>query len=345
MDKKIKILLIIGLVVLLASALVGGWKYYNRVDVPDQTVGQQSSLYLTTMTHLEDAWSNMAESKEVFSKVAQEIRFGMDLAEDYDAVLTFEAGLPFSQGCENFDDNVVAEVVGRGHGVGVHPDLQAKKKLEISQASAYIKERILALKNLVDVDVVGCSGVVGKTDWYAASREAGCDYIDGVVAFAYLSMPMSARPDGYTDEAILNGLFHYPAPVGDERFYPFWIDSSKDFIPDEDGDILLTSGETMSLAMFAEAGSRNGERPECGSDCPLTMSDAEIAIEEIIDFASHRDTTRIAKFNVYFPADLFVPANKEVLEFFFSETKKLQDQGILHWASQADVYNAMVAGR
>ncbi|EKD53560.1 MAG: hypothetical protein ACD_61C00015G0002, partial [uncultured bacterium] len=143
----------------------------------------------------------------------------------------------------------------------------------------------------------------------------------------------------------LDGLFHRPVPLGDERFYPFWINSCEDLVPDEDGDLLLGSGETFSLAMYAEVGDRNGIQPECGKDCPLTMEDVDAFVKEITDFADSRDTTRIAKFNVYFPANLFVSENKNVLEAFFKEAQKLQDSGVLRWASQADIYKAMIAVR
>ncbi|HBR80573.1 TPA: hypothetical protein DEA21_02910 [Candidatus Uhrbacteria bacterium] len=302
-------------------------------------------LYLTTMTHLEDAWVEAATQEIYFKRVAEEVRYGMDLAEDYDAILTIETGLPFAEGCVNFDDNVMAEVLERGHGVGVHPDLPAKKVLPTELATDFIKKRIDALKKLVDTDIIGCSGVSAKSDWYTASLQAGCSFVDGTVAFAYLSMPMSARPDGYTDEAILTSLFHRPAPLGDERFYPFWINSCEDFVPDKDGDLLLGSGETFSLAMYAEIGDRNGVHPECGNDCPLTTDDVETFVREITDFANGRDTARIAKFNVYFPSNLFVPENKKVLELFFKEAQKLQNSGVLQWASQAKIYEVMVVDR
>ena len=340
-----KILIIFsGLVVLGCLFFVGSAYFLPSASQADiQTV--PAILYLTTMTHLEDAWGEAATQEMYFKRVAEEVRYGMDLAEDYDAILTIETGLPFAEGCVNFNDNVMAEVLERGHGVGVHPDLPAKKVLPIELATDFIKKRIDALKNLVDTDIIGCSGVSAKSDWYTASLQAGCSFVDGTVAFAYLSMPMSARPDGYTDEAILTSLFHRPAPLGDERFYPFWINSCEDFVPDKDGDLLLGSGETFSLAMYAEIGDRNGVHPECGNECPLTTDDVEIFVREITDFANGRDTARIAKFNVYFPANLFVPENKKVLELFFKEAQKLQNSGVLQWASQAKIYEVMVADR
>lgn len=357
MTPKIKIsLTIVGLALLAVAAGGLAVSYFLSVRGEDQGVDEQAGvepitseevkpLYLTTMTHLEENWAAAATNRDYFNRVAEEIRLGMDWAEAYDAILTFETGLPFAQGCLKFNNNVMTEALERGHGVGVHPDLEAKKELPLNLATTHIKERINALRELVDTDVVGCSGVNGKSDWYAASQRAGCDYVDGIVAFAYLSMPLSARPDGYTDEAILSGLYHQPAPFGDDRFYPIWIDSSDDFIPDEDGDLLLSSGETFSLAMYAEAGDRNGEMPSCGNECSLTMDDVETFVEEITDFAESRDTSKIAKFNVYFPANLFVSENEKVLEAFFKAAQDLQERGIVEWSSQAGVYEAMVAER
>lgn len=332
----------------LAASVFAGYRLFY-VGSPTNTKPVQKDepaiLYLTTMTHLEDNWAGAGKDEDYFNRVAAEVRYGMDLASEYDATLTFETGLPFAQGCTNFDDNVMAEVLERGHGIGVHPDLPPQKELPISVATTHIKERVDALKELVGSDeIIGCSGVGGMSDWYTASKAAGCNFLDGIVGFNYLTMPMSARPEGYTDEAIFNAFFHRAAPVGDERFYPFWINSSKDFIPDEDGNILLSSGETSSLAGYAEAANDTKNSSNCG-DCPLTVEDVETFVTEITAFAESRDVTKISKFNIYFPANMFVSENEEVLRAFFKAAQKLQEKGILEWASQAEVYEAMEAVR
>lgn len=307
--------------------------------------GDVAPLYLTTMTHLENDW-NIDTNEIFFKKTVEEIRYGMDLAERYKAIFTFESGESFAKAITNFDDNVMKEALDRGHGVGTHVDLSAKQKMSVEAAAQIVKEH----KDLVDALVgaennISCSGVSAKSDWYAAAKGGGCKLIDGVVGFAYLSMSMKNRPEGWTDAVILNEKFHYPAPVGDDRFYPFWISDSEDFVADVDGDILLSSGETFSLAMFAEAGGRNGDRPECENDCPLTTEDVTAVVDDLKDFVTIRDSSKITKYNVYLPSNLFVPENEMVLKQFLLEMEKLQKQGIIQWASQKDVYEAKLAER
>jgi len=328
----------IGLLIILAAVIFGGYlllKGDNEIKT-----GEVMPLYLTSMTHLENDWA--IDTNEIFfDRVAKQMRYGMDLAEQYGAIFTFESGETFAKANTNFDDNIMKEALDRGHGVGTHVDLSAKQKMSDEAAIQIIKEHKDLVDALVGVENNGsCSGISAKSDWYAAAKGAGCKLVDGMVGYAYLSMPMENRPEGWTDAVILNEKFHEPAPIGDIRFYPFWISDSQDFVADADGDLLLSSGETFSLAMWAEAGGRNNDRPECNNDCPLTMDDVTIVVNDIKDFAANRDTSKIAKYNVYLPAALFEPENEEVLRAFFSETQKLEEQGILEWASQKDVYEA-----
>ena len=351
MKKINKIFIALGSLFFVGGLVLAGYLISANISANPATdlIGNTTPtiLYLTTMTHLENNL-NFDTNEIYFKKVAGQMRYGMDLAEPYKAIMTFESGLDFAEGNLNFGDNVMKEVLDRGFGVGTHVDLSAKQKMSVETATQIIKEHKEAVDVLVGVENnFSCSGVNGNTDWYTASKNGGCKLIDGVVGFAYLSMPMENRPAGWTDTAIIKEKFHYAAPVGDVRFYPFWISDAQDFVEDVDGDMLLSSGETMSLAMFAEAGERNSDRPECASNnsCSLTMDDVTTIINDIKDFSVTRDLTKIAKYNVYFPVSLFVPENEEVLKKFFLETQKLEEQGIVEWASQKEVYEALVAER
>lgn len=318
----------------------------NTNSSGDKTSPSQSQpLYLTTMTHLENDWK-VDTNERFFKTITAEMRYGMALAEQYDAILTFESGLSFVEAINNFDDNVMKEALDRGFGVGTHVDLSAREELTNEEAGQIVKEHVDAVSAIVGAENnIVCSGVNGKSDWFWAARDGGCKVIDGVVGFAYLAMPIENRPNGWTDTVIIKEKFHYPAPVGDDRFYPFWINGSEDFVEDIDGDILLSSGETFSLAMYDEFGGRNGYLPACGNDCPLTLDDVAAFVEDIKDLAASRDITKIAKFNVYLPSNLFVEENETVLKKFFSEAEKLQNDGTIQWASQKEIYEVKLAER
>ncbi|MFH1089873.1 MAG: hypothetical protein V1716_05640 [Candidatus Uhrbacteria bacterium] len=94
-------------------------------------------LYLTTMTHLENNL-NFDTNEIYFKKVAGQMRYGMDLAEPYKVIMTFESGLDFAQGNINFADNVMKEALARGFGVGTHVDLSAKQKMPVETATQII---------------------------------------------------------------------------------------------------------------------------------------------------------------------------------------------------------------
>jgi len=342
MTNKQKILSysLFSILLLIGAAILGVNIYFLSNEQIEEDV---QPLYLTTMTHLENDWA-VDTNKILFEKNAEEMRYGMDLAEQYEAILTFESGLSFAEGNENFNDNVMKEAFDRGFGVGTHVDLGAKTEMSNTEAANIVKEHVDAVSALVGAENnIVCSGVSAKSDWYTAAKDGGCKAVDGMVGFAYLAMPLSVRPTGWTDNVILREKFHYPAPVGDIRFYPFWINSSEDFQEDIDGDLLISSGETFGLAMWTEAGGRNSDRPECNDDCPLTEEDVAILIADLKDFAASRDTTKIGKYNVYLPNKLFVSENEEILKEFFSEMKKLQDEGVIQWASQKDIYEAKLA--
>jgi len=358
MNKKFGLKRFVYFIVLIAIIFAMGFvflllknnsEFNSEVDSPSDSEiikkTEPAILYIATMTHLENDWA-VDTNKVLFEKVAGQMRYGMTLAEQYKAILTFESGLSFTQGIVNFDDNVMKEALDRGFGVGTHVDLSAREVMTVEEAAQIVKEHVEAVNALVGVENnVTCSGVNSKSDWYTSAKEGGCKAIDGGVGFAYLSMPLKNRPAGWTDAVILREKFHSPAPVGDARFYPFWISDSQDFVEDVDGDILFLSGENLSLAMSAEAGGRNNDSPTCGNDCPLTMEDVTVEINDLKDFAASRDTSKIAKYNFYLPSNLFVPENEEILKEFFLEAQKLVEQGIVKWGSQKDVYEAVVAGR
>ncbi|MDP2624721.1 MAG: hypothetical protein Q8P27_00880, partial [Candidatus Peregrinibacteria bacterium] len=220
------------------------------------THNEDAPLYITTMTHMEGNFNDDVV-EAVFWKHVEELEYGMDLAEEYGAILTIESEKPFARANVIWEYNIMEEIMNRGHGVGTHCDIGAQETdMSVEEFTELFKEN----KELVDALVgeennLGCSGGGSATDWVLAASAAGFKYIDGIVGFHYLAMPLSARPEGWTDAYIRGGAYHNAAPDNiEERIYLILMKDAQDFEHDEDGVIVMSSGEFQRIDSWAEGG-------------------------------------------------------------------------------------------
>lgn len=325
--------------------VAGWWFFYEsrKTDtiaplvesLPDAVVETEYPLYMTTMTHMELGF-NDDKDQEVFNTHVDELHYGMDLADEYDAVLTIESEKPFARANTIWGHNMMKEIFDRGHGVGTHCDFGKRYTDEEMSAAEYAKN-FEENKKLVD-DLIGvennhgCSGGAGASDWLRAAQMAGFDYVDGIVAWHVLPIPYESRPDLiWTDEYLAGNHFHDPVPGNlEERIYLMKLTNLNDFEHDEDGEVVISNGDVGGLSMQDNTGYFDDR-------ARITMADVDAFLATVKEVDSYRDKTRVAKLNLYFPASDFVPENEEVLRYFFSEMKKLQDEGMIQWASQWDV--------
>ncbi len=308
------------------------------------TNAAEAPLYMTTMTHMEGGW-NDDRDQGIFLRHIDQLNYGMDLADEYGAILTIESEQPFAIANTTWNRNFMAEIVARGHGVGTHCDFGFRSELmPVEQYAQFFAEN----KALVDALVgpennLGCSGGGGVNDWALAASMAGFKYIDGVVGMHYLSMPLENRPDStWTDDYIRMVGYHLGAPVDlYERIYLFGVADAQDFVADENPVIVVSSGEMGTLSGIAEGvGEVDGE--PCRPECALNNADVDALVTKILEIDQNRDRSRIAKLIVYLPANLYVPENETMLRYFFQQIQELQQQGLITWASQKQVYEAYV---
>lgn len=295
-------------------------------------------LYLTTMTHMEGDFTD-DENEIVFKIHVEELRFGMDLAEEYGAILTIETEKPFAKANTLWDLNIMKEVLDRGHGVGTHCDVGGPKgeKLDPKVFAEQIKEN----KSLVDALVGaennrGCSGAGGYSDWAQAMVLAGFDYVNGIVGMHLLAVPQNERPMAWTDRDILKGEFHSSFPDNLlDRVTLFQLEDTMDWQADETG-IVVSSGEMGRFDGLAEGGFKNSS--ECPNQkCAMTMEDVDQFVALVEEVNAERDPSQIAKLTLYFPVNNFEPENEAVLRAFFEAAQTLQNDGEIVWASQWDV--------
>lgn len=306
-------------------------------QIPEPETTESHPLYLTTMTHMEGGWMD-DKDEGLFLKHVDELRYGMDLAEEYDAILTIESEEPFARANTTWGISIMKEVLDRGHGVGTHCDIGGLGQKKLTQAQQILQMK--ANKELVDELVGaennhGCSGAAGSNDWAQAAVEAGFDYINGIVSMHLLAIPEENRPDDglWTDDYISENYHeNVPADLAD-RIYLMQLENTLDFEPDESG-IVLSSGELGRVDGMAEGGDYN-DCPK--SNCPFTTEDVDVLVETIAEVNSYRDPSRVAKLTIYMPASNFEEENEEALRYLFSEMQKLQEVSQIQWASQWEV--------
>jgi len=296
-------------------------------------------MYLTTMTHMESGWEDDT-SQTAFLQHVEQLRYGLGLANEYNAKFTIESETPFANGARIWKLNILQEVLDLGHGVGTHSDIGFRRTYTVDELTREFLTRKAPVDALVGAENNrGTSGGGCPSDWVTAAHNAGFVYMDGVVGMHLLAVPLAGRPrPEWTDEYILSVGYHkdVPAELAD-RLYPFLLADTKDFEPDPDGVLLLLTGDIGRLDYAAEGGADACRKPDA---CALTNSDADNLADQIRYADSIRDRSKIAKLTIYIPANLFDPANEAPLRYFLAKMKELADQGVMVWATQGEVYDA-----
>jgi len=311
----------------------------NRQSAADQPpVKKGASLYLTTMTHMEQSFTD-DKSEDVFLMHVQQLRYALALANEYGARLTIESEIPFSRACKKWGLNMMQEVIDSGHGAGTHCDVGfGYTPSSVAELGRLYMDRKQLMDDLVGAENNrGYSGGGSSVDWILAGKYAGFDYKDGGVGMLYLSMPVENRPGPeWTDDYIRSEAYHDAAPVNlEDRIYPFLMADARDFEPDDEG-ILFSSGSIGGLDSMVE-----GSPGECpGGNCVFNSQDIEVIVKLIEEVDRIRDRSRIAKVDVYIPLKLFDKKNEATLQIFFEEMRSLQEKGTVIWATQGQVFDA-----
>ncbi len=279
--------------------------------------------------------------KGLFDRHVANMRWAMDLFDEYGAKLTFESDQPFAKANSIWGVNALKEVVDRGHGVGTHAGFGATRgvTLTVDQLAAKFKEN----KSLVDALVgaannKGVSGGTGPTDWVLAASAAGFGYSDAVTGFGYLSMPVSARPDGWTNQYILKTAYHDAIPPElANRLYPRLLADAKDLEPDADGVLTMMGGDIGELASLGEG------RTNCFPNCVLDATDVAAVVAAIVEADSIRDRSRVARLNMHIPMVLLDKKNETLLRQLLGEIKSYADKGTVTWATQVGSYEGFIS--
>lgn len=302
---------------------------------------EDAPLLFATMTHLEGNWDMALVNEQFFNRQAEYLRTAYAYAQEYDATITIESEIPMAEAMVKWGENLLQEALDAEQGVGTHCDTTPTERFTVAELIEELTARQEAVNALVDPsENLGCAGAGGVADWYEGMVGAGFKYIGGLVGFHYLAMDESTYPAGWDFRSILNEYFHDHAPQDDDlRYYPFRI-SEVGFTPDPDGDLVVSAGDVGQITAIAESLESGTWDGGCDGQCEFTQEDVDALIEFIRNFDETRDRTRVAKLQVYIPSQVY---DDPMIEYFFAELQKLQEEDVMQWASQKEVYEAFVA--
>ena len=300
--------------------------------------------YLATMTHMEGDWDfDGPDGTAKFDLTVKKLEKGMAMFREAGGVMTVESEIPFATKALELNSDIFDVLMDEGFGVGTHCDIATTTVLSEDLITEEFARRKAPMDALIGAENnLNCSGGGGRSDWIVGANNAGFKFLNGLVGFHYLAMDESERPEGWTDDYILNqGHSHDPAPVDFyERIHPFMMDDATDFEADVPGAVLANAGELGSLVGFEE----RSLGKTCPTNCPLTETDVALAIEAIDEALSIRDPERLMKVDVYLSLSLFKEENADLVTLFIDTVNtEFVDTGRIEWATQAEVYESYVA--
>jgi hypothetical protein len=153
-------------------------------------------------------------------------------------------------------------------------------------------------------------------------------------------MPLSVRPDGWTDEYIRSTVYHDPIPVVfEDRIYPLPLANTQDLEPDEIPIMVVMGGDLGELASLDEG------RKNCFPDCVFDANDIQRVTDAIELAADIRDPARMARINMHIPLDLLRAENEGLLRELLSAVKGYVENGTTTWVTQGASYDALLGER
>lgn len=305
-------------------------------DCAEETASADTSapmLYYGIMVHLE-GWDD-ARDQASFQRHAELVRRYATLFETYGARLTLESK-EFTDGCIQWDDNVLKEMEDRGHGIGVHADIGGEKDMNCSEFTPLLVERRQTLESL-GVRVRHASGIVSTCDWVTAAADAGFVFTSGTVSYALMSLRDELRPAGFADCTTPSKCHQaYPFELAG-RMHPWRMASGEDWILDDPEGrlVILPSGGGLTCA--AEEAGLEGSYTKC--DFKANDIDAVIAeLESVLALLEP------GKVNTYYVSwSLGKELDDALLGEFLGRVKLYVDDGRVQWKTLPEMYDLYAA--
>lgn len=298
------------------------------MQIPTETEPEQDApdgkgvVQFTIVLHLE-GWDD--GNKEVsFRKHAELLREYADLFERYGAKMTLESK-EIIDGCINWNDNVLLELQGRGHAVGIHADAGGEQNASVRSIARTLNEMRAKLLTL-GIDATFTSGTASKANWVQACKQAGIDTASCMVAYGLWSLDPALRPEGFEPyRTPADGHAPYPFEL-EQRVQPWLMDDGSNWIlPDPNGSVLLIP---TGLSLNGASEELNGERVH---ESELTQADID-AWESILPRVVAASDSR--QVNTFYAVWSFgKPVDMETLEHWLQLIDGYVQAGSLRWST------------
>ncbi len=296
------------------------------------TVQGEAVLYLGIMVHLEGWEDDQVQAK--FEKHVELVREYADLFEAYGAKLTLESK-EVTEGVLRWGDNVLLEMEGRGHGIGVHADIGGQLNYDCNRLANQLRREREQLEQL-GVNVRHVSGNTSHCDWVAATIQAGYEFTSGQVAYSVMSMPVEERPLEYRD-CPSPGACHdtFPPDLAD-RLHPWRASSGLDWLThDPDGGLVLLASSQVIQCVEEELGGTFDE------GCTFNAEDIAAFEGELQEALTLVDPGKV---NIFYVAwSLGSALDKQLLGQWLASIQPYVENGQVQWATLPEMYDAYVA--
>lgn len=285
------------------------------------------------MIHLEDNWLDDSDSM-VFVIHSDALKNGAHLFKSHGAKYTAESAIPFAGGCMNWNTNTLQALLDSTMGVGSHAN----------SSDAYVFTKFLVDGLVGPANNRGVSGgcspsdTEGSNNWIDSAYQAGFEYVNGIVHYSFLNIPLAERPGMVTDWAIIDSLGHYPVPPDfTERIYPHRASSGFDWLNETTGPVVMLTGSIGELSSLSE-GYHN-----CAPNCVLDSADIDslvTAINLAVNLSSN--TEKLTMIYVHNPLRLFVPQNDIFYEYLFESLLPLKNDGKIEYVTFGEAYDNFI---
>lgn len=297
------------------------------------------SLMLGVMVHVE-GYQNEARDRQAFARHAGLVRQYAAVFEKYGLPMTIEVGPEFVSGCSRWGDNVLAELAGKGHAIGVHADVGAEPGL----TQDLFVTRLAEMKRdaeALGVEVRHVSGVCSSLDWVKAVEDAGFAFVTGTVEYALKSIPADRLPAEYHGvlSAKTPSQCHGNVPYElSDRLHPWRMASGADWLRDDPaGRVVIIPGDGgTNITRMAEDASGNAR-----GKAPFDQADIDAFKQEVDRSLALCVSDKVNA--LYVGWSVGQQVDPAVVEAWAQAIKACGDTGTISWKTIPAMYDAYVA--
>ena len=285
-------------------------------------------LLVSLSFHVE-GWS--VENEGSYRGLRAALRRVADAGERYDARFSFESK-ELTTAAVAHDDELFAQLVRRGHAVGVHADLWGRAKDDQEAAVEILLEERLMLEEL-GVSSSFVSGVCGELDWVEAAVEAGFTTASGLTTWCLTQLDVKLQPPRFQD--CRNPKACHGAFPGPERaLRPWRTDETRTWTVEVvDGPLLLLPNATGLRCNAEYAVDPNA------TSCDFDASDLEVYFDGLDAALERVGPEELGVFGAVW--SIGPEPDEELFDLWLAELDVYVQAGVVRWATVPEIEAAL----